>query len=106
MPLRWAKQLMQGRYVKRAVQSQRLASAYAQEPLTGHYRAELLGKLHYMMKTAPAVLEEPLGLTGWGHKPWGQSCLVIGKRAATWQGWEKHADRPPDNAGDNGQIPK
>ena len=106
MPRRWARKVLDGNYTKGLVQSQRLAAAYAQEPLAGHYRAVLLDKLHYMLKAAPAALEEPLGLAGWGYKPWGQSCPVIGKRAATWQGWKQHADRQPDNTGENGQIPK
>lgn len=104
MPTRWAKKVLAGRYVAGVMRSERLASAYAREGLAGTYRAELLGKLHYMMKCAPAALEGPLGMTGMGYKDWGQSCPVLGKRAGTWQGWKSVGPAPPVSAGENGQI--
>ena len=85
MPRRWVKSLCCGNYIAGTLQSQRLASAYACEAKPEPYRAMLLGKLSYMMKCAPERLEATLEMTGWGHKGWGQSSRVIGKRAAVWQ---------------------
>ncbi|NMW32045.1 hypothetical protein HKD42_08225 [Altererythrobacter sp. RZ02] len=89
MPLRWVKAILPERYVAKTLDTQTLPAARsaASNPLA--YEAQLLGKLHYMMKTAPASLEEPLGMAGRGHKPWGQSCPVYGKRAAVWQNWKQ-----------------
>lgn len=56
------------------------------------YCAALAFKVHYMLKCAPAALEQALGMTGRGPKPWGQSCMVYGKRLAIWQGWQKSSD--------------
>jgi len=88
MPLRWVKRLLGGRYVAGVLDCQRLAPAYSASSYPAHYKAVLLGKLHYMLKAAPAALEGKLGMIGKGHKPWGLSCRVIGKRAAAWQGWK------------------
>lgn len=85
MPMRWTKPIARQGYGKGVVQSQRLAPAYACEANPRAYEAVLLGKLSYMMKCAPAVLELKLGMVGWGHKEWGQSSRVIGKRAGAWQ---------------------
>lgn len=85
MPRRWAKAINSGVYVKGTVQSQRLAGASAIEANPMRYQAAMLGKLHYMLKCAPAPLEYALEMRGWGHKPWGQRTRVIGKRAAAWQ---------------------
>ena len=85
MPLRWGKSFLKGGYVAGTIQSQRLASAYTHDVNPELYRAVMLGKLHYMLKCAPDYLEGALGMTGWGHKPWGQSSRVVGKRAAVWQ---------------------
>ncbi len=87
MPLRWTKRLLPQGYVAGTLQTQRLQFAHKANPEA--YRAELLGKLHYMLKCAPAALEEPLGMTGWGHVEWGQSCRVIGKRLGAWQAWKE-----------------
>lgn len=86
MPKRWARKVLGGVYVARVMQSQRLGMAMSAEANSAAYEAQLLGKVHYMLKCAPAALEAPLGMTGRGHKPWGQSCLVYGKRAGAWQG--------------------
>jgi hypothetical protein len=85
MPLRWCKSLLSGKYVSGTIQSQRLSAAYSHKANPAPYEAALLGKLHYMMKCAPEPLEAALGMEGWGHKPWGQSSQVIGKRAGVWQ---------------------
>lgn len=85
MPRHWAKGLTGGKYVAGTVDTQRLAPAYACEANPAHYRAVLLAKLSYMMKCAPEALEAALGLEGWGHKAWGKSSRVIGKRAGAWQ---------------------
>lgn len=85
MPLRWVKAIIARKYVKGTVQSQRLAGARAIGTNPARYEAALLGKLHYILKCAPAPLEHALGLYGWGDKPWGQMTRVIGKRAGVWQ---------------------
>lgn len=85
LPRRWAKALTGSHYVAGTVDSQRLAPAYTCEANPEHYRALLLGKLHYMMKCAPERSEAVLSMIGWGHKQWGQSSRVIGKRAGVWQ---------------------
>ncbi len=85
MPLRWCKSLLSGKDIPSTVQSQRLGSAYAHKANPALYEAVLLGKLHYMMKCAPEPLETALGMEGWGHKQWGQSSRVLGKRAGVSQ---------------------
>lgn len=85
MPCRWAKHVLGGHYRARTVKCEALqyrAAAYTNPPL---YWAKVNGKLHYMLKCAPAELEGPLGLTGWGHENWGKCCKVYGKRAGVWQ---------------------
>ena len=85
MPRRWSKSLLGGEYVAKTCKSERLAPAYASGTNPALYEAVLLGKLHYMLKCAPKPLEEALDMVGRGHKPWGQSNRVIGKRAGVWQ---------------------
>lgn len=85
MPRRWVKAILQGRYVSKTVQSQRLAGGSAIRVNPMRYEAALRGKLHYMLKCAPAPLEAALELRGWGDKPWNQRTRVIGKRAGVWQ---------------------
>ena len=85
MPRRWAKAILGGRYVFKTVKSKRVAGAKAIQANPMQYQAGLLGRLHYMLKCAPAPLEHALGMRGWGHKPWGQRTRVIGKRAGVWQ---------------------
>lgn len=91
MPARWAKAILGGRYVRGTVQSQRLRAASIAEASPWQYRAELLGKLNYMLKCATPELEQELGLAGYGHKLWGQQTRVIGKRAGGWQ--RRESDR-------------
>lgn len=88
MPLRWTKKLLPGAYTKGVVDCQKLTSAHSAGINPALYDAVLVGKLHYMLKTAPAPLEEKLGMLHRGPKPWGRRCHVIGKRAAVWQGWK------------------
>lgn len=85
MPARWAKKIAGQGYRSGTVDSQRLREAYTAETDPELYRARVLGKLHYMLKCAPERLEGPMGMIGWGHKPWGQSSRVVGKRAGGWQ---------------------
>ena len=91
MPMRWAKAITGQGYASGTVQSQRVQGAKAADWNPEPYRAALLGKLHYMLKCAPKALERPLEMEGWGHKKWGQSSRVIGKRAGVWQrrDWER-----------------
>lgn len=82
MPRRWVKKLLGGRYVKRAVNTRRLELCMSPWAHAEAQRAELMAKVHYMLKTTPAQLEDVLGMTGRGYKPWGRSCAVYGKRCA------------------------
>lgn len=81
MPLRWVKQILPGGYAKGVLDSQQ------PDKTLGHWRW-LWGKVHYMLKCAPAEQEAPLGMTALGPKPWGQRCQTYGKRLAIWQGWK------------------
>lgn len=87
MPTKWAKLCLAGRYVSGTVESQKIQFAHISGDNPEAYEAALMGKVHYMLKCAPAALEGKLGMTGRGYKPWGQSCATFGKRAAIWQGW-------------------
>jgi hypothetical protein len=94
MPRRWARKVLGGEYISGVLQCQRLLSAGTAGASPAAYEAELTGKVHYMLKCAPAALEDVLGMLGKGHRKWGQSCSVYGKRAGVWQGWRK-ALKPP-----------
>lgn len=87
MPRRWVTSIAGGKYPKGLINTQKLSAANTLEANPMVYEAQLAGKLHYMLKCTPARLEADLGLGQWAMKPWGQSGPVIGKRAATWQGW-------------------
>jgi len=89
MPMRWAKHILGGHYVADVMRCDRVP--YSAHPASDAYLAALYGKLHYMLKCAPTELEGKLDMTGRGHKPWGQSSLVYGKRAGVWQGWKRYA---------------
>lgn len=88
MPLRWVKAILPNGYVAKTLQSQKLSAVRSARFCPLAYKAQLEGKLHYMMKTAPVTLEGRLGMRGKGHKEWGQSCIVYGKRAAVWPKWQ------------------
>lgn len=96
MPLRWTKTILPHGYIRGVVQSQRLRLAYSTN--TEAYCAELLGKLHYMLKCAPTEVERKLEMIGCGHKLWGQSSIVVGKRSGVWQGWKSYK-KPSPKAG-------
>ena len=85
MPLRWAKSITAGRYSKGTLESQKLDAARSAEANPMFYEAQLMGKVHYMLKCAPEPLEAKLGMVGKGHKPWGQASRVVGRRASHWQ---------------------
>jgi hypothetical protein len=90
MPLRWVKRILGGQYVKRALLAKRLSLASCARAdnaigIPEAYYVQLMGKVHYMLKCAPAVLELDLGLHRFSHAEWGQSCLIYGKRAGVWQ---------------------
>jgi len=89
MPMRWTKAILPGLYVKDTIDTQKLSAARSAGSNPASYEAQILGKVHYMLKCAPAALEARLDMVGRGHKPWGQSCRVYGKRAGVWQGWER-----------------
>jgi hypothetical protein len=81
MPLRWTKQLLPAAYIGGVLQSQMLGFAnYAPAR-----EAKVMGKVHYMLKCAPALLEAKLCMTGRGYAQWGKSGIVHGKRLAHWQ---------------------
>jgi hypothetical protein len=85
MPRRWAKKLADGHYPADMIDTKRLDGASGKEVNPYLYKGSLMFRLHYMLKCAPISLESKLEMTGWGTKPWGQSSLVLGKRAAIWQ---------------------
>jgi len=104
MPRRWAKAILRGRYVSKTVRSDRLAGARAAMANPMRYQAAMLGKLQYMLKCAPAALEEPLGLRGWGSAEWGQQNRVIGKRAGTWSRMGGGGQKLSDHIAASGRI--
>lgn len=81
MPLRWTKRLLPADYVGGVLQSQKLTALSN----VNARRADVLGKVHYMLKCSPSDLESKLDMTGRGYIGWGRSCMVIGKRLARWQ---------------------
>jgi hypothetical protein len=94
MPLRWIKQILPGAYVAGVCQSQKIGTAAMPETAPIAYKAELMAKVHYMLKCAPAALESDLAMAGWRtpySKHWGQRCIVYGKRLGIWQGWRAGA---------------
>ena len=88
MPLRWVKHILPGPYVAGSVQSQKIRGGFDSGFSGDGLAAAIMGKLHYVMKAAPADLEHEFGLCGAGYKPWGQASPVFGKRVAVWQGWK------------------
>jgi hypothetical protein len=98
-PRRWAKAAIAKRggvYAAGTTDCQKIRCSEHPERYADAYRAEVLAKVHYMLKCAPAELETRLGMVRQGTKPWGQSCPVYGKRAAVWQGWENATDEGRD----------
>jgi len=86
-PREWARKVIGGGYVSGVIDSRRFQFHRSIAHFAEAYHAELMGRLHYMLKCAPAALQGPLGLIGAGVVEWGRSDLVCGKRAAAWQGW-------------------
>ncbi len=81
MPLRWTKRLLPAEYISGVIECQKLGfanNAPARE-------ADIMGKIHYMLKCAPVAFEGKLGMVGRGYTDWGKSCMVTGKRLARWQ---------------------
>jgi hypothetical protein len=88
-PERWSRKVVRQRglkYERGTTETQKLLYGDTQSWAPEAYRADLLGKVHYMLKCAPADLEHKLDMSRLGPKPWGQSCPVYGKRLAIWQG--------------------
>lgn len=85
MPRRWVKNLLGGAYISGTLKCEALQFRAAAYNNPDAYWAELQGKIHYMLKTAPFALESKLGMTGWSHVEWGQRCKTYGKRAGVWQ---------------------
>lgn len=87
-PMHWAKLCLPGGYVAKTVDTQRVAPWADPDSGADAYEAELMAKLHYMLKCAPVTLESDLGMavrrSPWS-KSWGQSGVVFGKRAGRWQ---------------------
>tara|TARA_B100000678_G_scaffold290613_1_gene303994 strand:- start:6076 stop:6708 length:633 start_codon:yes stop_codon:yes gene_type:complete len=87
-PLHWTKLCLPGPYVARVVECQRIAFARNPEGNAAAYRADLMSKVHYMLKCAPADLEPALGMHLWRSnvsKNWGRSGVTFGKRSGRWQ---------------------
>lgn len=79
-----------------ATDCQKIHSSKHPDRYPDAYRAAVAFKVHYMLKCAPERLEAELGMQGRGPKPWGQSCLVYGRRLSIWQGWRDAADHGYD----------
>ena len=98
-PRQWVAKIIAKRggvYVRGSTDCHKIPNSENPDHYPDAYRAALTFKVHYMLKCAPAELEQKLGMTGRGPKPWGQSCPVYGKRLAAWQGWEKCCDEGRD----------
>jgi len=91
-PRQWAGKVLGGSYVPKVINTRRLLYASSSALMRSAYYAELMGRLHYMLKCTPAALEGPLGMNGASVAAWGQSGLVYGKRAAVWQGTREYAE--------------
>jgi hypothetical protein len=90
-PRQWAHKVIakrSGCYATGTTDCQKIKCSEHPELYRHAYHASLAFKVHYMLKCAPAELENRLGMTGRGPEPWGKSCTVYGKRLALWQGWQ------------------
>ena len=87
MPLRWTKRLLPDAYVTGVLECQKLGF----RTNTPAREADVIGKVHYMLKCAPAALEVELAMLGRGYREWGHQCATFGKRSAIWQGWQAGA---------------
>ena len=93
LPQKWAAQCLPSRkYVTDLVQTRKLYPPKHDDLDGGAYLAELLGKVHYMLKCSPRAWEAELDMVGRGRVPWGQSCPTFGRRLSIWQGWKADAD--------------
>ena len=88
-PRAWVTKILNGHYVRGALQSKRFTFAPRRGEPSSIYIAELLGRLHYMLKCTPRRFESELGLASHGRVTWGQRQKVIGKRVGVWQGWRR-----------------
>ena len=87
-PLHWTKLCLPGKYVSGTTQCQRIAASRDPEDNAAAYRAALMGKVHYMLKYAPAELEALLDMNIWRSpwsKSWGRTGMTIGSRIGRWQ---------------------
>jgi hypothetical protein len=85
-----------GTYMRGTTDCQKIRSSEHPELYPDAYRASLAFKVHYMLKCAPAELENRLAMTGRGVAHWGQACPVYGKRLGIWQGWQGCCDQGQD----------
>lgn len=85
MPLRWVKTVLAGPSRRGVLRSDKLRMSNGYLSLSEAIEAEVMGKVHYMLKAAPAPLEARLGMEDIGYKRWGRPCPVYGKRLAVSQ---------------------
>lgn len=90
MPERWVNRLLGKRGKAGTLHSEILHTGRNDASNPAAYETQVMGKVHYMLKAAPAALERELGMVGRGYKPWGRPCPVYGKRLAIWQGWQRN----------------
>lgn len=88
-PRSWVKRVLGGRYVGGVLLTKRLLHAPRAGRVSDAYRAEIHGRIHYMLKCAPAQFEPNLDVHGWSVVSWGKKQLVFGKRLCVWQGWRR-----------------
>lgn len=93
MPMKWVKRILPQHYPPKLWEAQKIGTAQSPFTMSHVYEAQLMAKVHYMLKCAPAALEHELGMIRWRYpftKSWGCSGIVFGKRLGIWQGW--HCD--------------
>lgn len=79
MPLQWIKLLMQGCPTGGTLRTDKFRTSAQHTPKA--YELELRGRLHYLLKSAPAHLELKFNLVPPGKIRWGISSSVVGPRA-------------------------
>lgn len=83
MPLRWIKAILpKGAHRGGVLDTDRWRADHRPLRIPEALEAQIMGKVHYMLKAAPSELMAPLGMIGRGHVDWGRSCRVVGKRLA------------------------
>ena len=89
-PEKWVNRLLGARGYRDTLDTQRLPTGANEASDPAAYQTLVMGKVHYMLKAAPAALERELDMVERGYKSWGRSCPIYGNRLAIWQGWQRN----------------